>query len=88
MPRYQLAHGYSAYRDGQQFGPWAKGDEVELDQVDADWVNRDSPGALSEAKPKPAAKKTSEDDSPARQAKPAADRQHKGGRNRGGGGRW
>lgn len=49
MPTYKLNHGYEAYRDGQRFGPWAAGDTVNLDVADADWVERDSPGALTVA---------------------------------------
>lgn len=72
--RYRLNHDYAASRDGRTFGPWAKGDEIELDDpADAEWVERDSPGALTEVKPK---------DGGERQQQPAADRQHRGGRNR------
>lgn len=49
MPTYKLNHAYEAYRDGQRFGPWAAGDTVNLDVADAEWVERDSPGALSVA---------------------------------------
>lgn len=48
MPTYRLNHAYEAYRDGRRFGPWAKGDTVNLDTADAQWVERDSAGALSE----------------------------------------
>lgn len=75
MPRYTVKHAYAASRDGLQFGPWEKGSEVELDQADAEWVERDSPGALVEVQPKPA--------KPARTQAPAQDRQQRGGPNRG-----
>lgn len=75
MPRYTVAHRYTSQRDGQTFGPWEPGDEVELEQADAEWVNRDSPGAL--ALPAPPAKAAP------RQAAPAPDRQHRGSKNRG-----
>lgn len=75
MSAYTLNHAYSASRDGRQFGPWEAGETVELEPVDAEWIERDSPGALSEAK----AAKGGE-----RQKPPAADRQHRGGANRGG----
>lgn len=44
--RYTVQHRYTASRDGQTFGPWDPGTEVELDEPDADWVNRDSEGTL------------------------------------------
>lgn len=47
MARYTVGHGYTASRDGKQLGPWAAGDEVELDDAEAAWVERDSPGALA-----------------------------------------
>lgn len=56
MGVYKLGHDYEAYRDGQRFGPWTAGGLVELDDADAEWVERDSPGALSavkDAKPTP-----------------------------------
>lgn len=72
MARYTVARRYSSYRDGRQFGPWVGGEVVELDDADAQWLDRDSPGLL-----------TPERAPVERAAKPAADRQHKGGRNRG-----
>lgn len=56
MARYKLGHPYSSFTGGRQFGPWAKGDEVELDDADAKWIERDSPGALAPVR-KAAAKK-------------------------------
>lgn len=46
MVSYTVARRYTARRDGQTFGPWEPGDQVDLEPDDADWVNRDSPGAL------------------------------------------
>ncbi|HEV2778826.1 MAG TPA: hypothetical protein VGX25_05440 [Actinophytocola sp.] len=54
--RYTVKHAYQSYRDGQLFGPWKAGTEVELTESDAEWVERDSPGALEPAKAKPATK--------------------------------
>lgn len=68
--RYTVNHPYTASRDGRTFGPWDKGETVELDQADAEWIERDSPGVLSKAK------------DGERQQKSAADRQHRGGQNR------
>lgn len=65
---YTVGHSYTARRDGHTFGPWAEGDQVDLTAEDAEWVNRDSPGTLTAAK---------------REQAPVADRQHRGGRNRG-----
>lgn len=70
--RYEVQHPYAAQRDGERFGPWAKGETVELGPDTAAWVNRDSPGCL---KPARAA-------GGGRQQPPAADRQHRGGANR------
>lgn len=75
MGDYTVQHNYRSTRDGQEYGPWVAGDVVQLDRADADWVNRDSPGCLAEPEPEPKPAK--------RQAAPAADRQHRGGRNRG-----
>lgn len=77
MSTYELNHTYAASRDGRRFGPWAAGEVVDLDPADAEWIERDSPGALAEQKPsgKPAGE---------RQKPPAADRQHRGGANRSG----
>jgi hypothetical protein len=71
---YEAQWPYAASRDGRRFGPWAAGEVVDLDPADAEWVNRDSPGALVEQKP-----------AKGERQKPAgADRQHRGGANRGG----
>jgi hypothetical protein len=74
MPRYRVNHRYSSYRDGRRFGPWEAGETVELEEADAAWVNRDSGGCLEADQPKP---------EPARQQPKTADRQHRGGANRG-----
>lgn len=54
--RYTVQHRYTAYRDGQLFGPWEPDVEVELDEPDAEWVNRDSEDTLKpvDAAPEPA----------------------------------
>lgn len=44
--RYKVQHNYTSFRDGQLFGPWEAGTEIELDEPDGEWVERDSPGAL------------------------------------------
>lgn len=84
MRPYVVAHPYTARRDGVTFGPWAAGDQVELADGDAAWVERDSPGALT---PVQAATEQRRDDTDVeaaggRQAKKPADRQARGGRNR------
>jgi hypothetical protein len=69
MPRYLVQQRYHSFADGQQWGPWEPGQEIELDADRAEWVERDSTGTLKPVaaiKPKP----------------PAADRQHRGGANR------
>ena len=48
MGKYTIAHNYSARTDGRQFGPWLAGDEVEIDDADAEWVRNDSPGVLGD----------------------------------------
>lgn len=50
--RYTVLHSYAATRDGKRFGPWVAGDVIELDQPDAEWILRDSPGSLEES-PRP-----------------------------------
>ena len=80
MPDFIVKHNYRAARDGQQFGPWVAGDQVQLTEVDAEWVNRDSPGALTELDAEPVAEETS---APEPKKPPAANRQAKPGANRG-----
>lgn len=77
MAQYEVLHAYRSSRDGQRFGPWKPGDVVELTEPDAEWVIRDSPGSLKPMLPRAA-------EGEARQRPPAADRQHRGGRNRSG----
>lgn len=77
MPRYTVQQRYFARRDGKTFGPWSPDDEnpvVELPDADAEWVNRDAPGTLKPLR-SGGAKAASA---------PPADRQHRGGSNRGG----
>lgn len=47
--RYQVQHRYQ----GGGLGPWAPGQEVDLDPPVAAWVNRDSPGTLAEVEQPP-----------------------------------
>lgn len=42
MPRYRIMHRYSS----GDFGPYAKGTEVELTEEDAAWLDHDSPGVV------------------------------------------
>ncbi|WP_328465528.1 hypothetical protein OHA21_43825 [Actinoplanes sp. NBC_00393] len=75
MAKFTVNHAYKASRDGQQLGPWKPGDVVDLEQADADWVNRDSPGCMSPTSAAPA-------EGAARQRSASKDRQHRGGANR------
>jgi hypothetical protein len=82
MPNFTVRHNYRSFRDGQQFGPWVEGDQVQLTEADAEWLERDSPGLLvaaakPKAEPEPAPK-------PAGAKPPAADRQARPARNRSG----
>lgn len=81
MGRYTVQHRYAAARDGQRYGPWARGEQVELGDDDAAWINRDSPGALESADVEPPAQA---EPAPARTKALTRDRQHRGGRNRAG----
>lgn len=74
MKLYEIQHAYRSFCDGQHYGPWEKGEVVELDDETAEWLERDSPGVLKPAK----APAKSERAKP-----PTADRQHRGGTNRG-----
>jgi hypothetical protein len=77
MPRYTVAHRYTSTRDGQRYGPWQRGETVELSEADAAWVNRDSPGALDvDPDPEP------EPPPVERNKTTTRDRQHRGGRTR------
>lgn len=86
MTEYRLNHAYEASRDGLRFGRWEAGEVVDLEPADAEWIERDSPGALKPVtKRKQADEKPTEDEPAAGRQKPAgADRQHRGGANRGG----
>lgn len=59
--KYTVQHAYDAYSDGRRLGPWAEGEDVELLESEAEWVNNDSPGTLkpvsASGSAKPAAKK-------------------------------
>lgn len=81
MPTYAVNHRYSAFRDGAQFGPYEPGTFVELSEADAEWVNRDSPGTLTE---KVAIDVVGDDAVIGSEVVGAANRQHKGGRKRAG----
>jgi hypothetical protein len=56
MPLFKVESSYSSYHDGRQFGPYEPGEVVELEQADAEWVNRDAPGTLKPATKTQAAK--------------------------------
>lgn len=73
MPTYTVRHRYGAMRDGQRIGPWTAGMRIELDQADAEWVERDSPGALAPYEPQAeaVAVQTPDDEAPA--TAPASD---------------
>lgn len=76
MPEYKVKQRYRSYRDGRQFGPYEPGTVVELEEADAEWVERDSPGTLA-----PVAQKKTDADGETKV--PQADRQHRGGKTRG-----
>jgi hypothetical protein len=46
MPRYAVLQNYGS----GTYGPWEMGTQVELDEDQAVWVNRDSPGTLARVK--------------------------------------
>lgn len=50
MARYSVQHDYRSERDGELIGPWLKGEEIDLDENVAAFVEVDSPGALKPAK--------------------------------------
>lgn len=83
MAAYDVRHRYSAYRDGQQIGPWAEGDRIDLSEADAEWVNRDSPGCLLAAGGVVEAAPEVGGDGTERQKPAGRNRQHRGGANRG-----
>lgn len=47
MPRYAVMQRYAS----TDYGPWDEGSTIILDADQAEWVNRDSPGALAEIDP-------------------------------------
>lgn len=53
MLKFTVQHRYFSVDNGQPIGPYLKGDEVELEQGRAEWINRDSPGCLKEVEEKP-----------------------------------
>ena len=71
MAKHRVTQVYAAFRDGVHYGPWTPGEEVELTDELAEWVNRDAPGTLIPVQSEP--EKPVE-----REAKPAPDRAHKG----------
>ena len=73
MAEYTFGWAYTARRDGITFGPYEAGQVTELDDADAEWINRDSPGILDQPEPEP---------EPERQAEPKPNRQAKPARNR------
>lgn len=80
MGQYVVQHNYRSVRDGIPFGPWAEGDQIFLEPADAAWVNRDSPGCLTQVgEPGQEAVKEPKE----RAAKPGPNRQHRGSANRG-----
>ena len=78
MPRHTINHSYRSTRDGQTFGPWVQGDEIEVSAEDAEWLERDSPGLIVVTQATP--KRDAEDAQ--RQAKEIPNRGLKGSRNR------
>lgn len=94
MPRYTVQRRYQSSRDGAQWGPWAAGQPIDLREDDAAWCNTDSPGLLveyvepapepaPEPEPEPEPAEDDKAEEPAeRDAAPAKDRMHRGGRRR------
>lgn len=80
--RYTVMQSYRAERDGDVFGPWEAGQEIELEPVDAEWVNRDAPGTLEGGDLERVEDDASGEGPAKRQARPAPNRQHKGAGNR------
>ncbi len=74
---YRVARPYSAQFGERRLGPWEKDDAVELEYEVAEWVERDSPGTLKHAGA------VADDEVAARQKPASANRQHRGGANRG-----
>lgn len=53
MTKYKVARVYASRKDGIYYGPYTPGEEVELDQETAEWMNRDSPELLEEVREMP-----------------------------------
>lgn len=51
MGTYKVNHPYSAVTTDSvgvhQFGPWSGGEELDLDDAQADWINRDCENTLT-----------------------------------------
>lgn len=75
MPAYTFTHRYrSSYGEGDE------GDVVELSELDAATINRDSPGTLAAVEPGPEPETRAIKDAPQdRQVKAARNRANKGG---------
>lgn len=89
MPRYTVQHRYQSNRDGTLWGPYEVGQEIDLREDDAAWLNTDSPGLLvlyveptPEPEPEPAKDPAPEPDSTEREATPPPNRMYRGGRRR------
>jgi hypothetical protein len=87
MARFVVQHRYTSLRDGTRWGPWEAGQPIDLNDSDAAWVNTDSPGCLvlyvePDPEPEPVVVDEEPVDESDREAKPARNRQYKGGRNR------
>lgn len=61
MSRYTVRHRYRAVLDHQAV-QLEKGSTVDLDDAQAEWVNRDSPGCLEPERQKRRSRKDSEGD--------------------------
>lgn len=77
MAAFTVNHRYYSFSDGKHYGPYEAGAVVDLDQAEAQWVNRDSPGTLTAVAAKKAEDKVE-------QPPTQPNRAHKGGRNRAG----
>lgn len=88
MPRYVIQHRYQSTRDGTLWGPYDAGQEIDLREDDAGWLERDSPGLLKPftepepvPEPEPVEEPADTDDNQ-RDATATRDRMHRGGRRR------
>ncbi len=77
MAVYTVAHKYRCTTDGRSYGPWVPGEKVDLTPVEAEWLERDSPGVLE-----PLVRQ--EKQTANRQDRPTANRQLRSGKDRGG----